>query len=46
MVVKCPFQALQVNLNNDILSNIAIKAAFRESRFLFCDLTPLKKKEK
>lgn len=40
MVVNCPFQVLQVNLN-DILSNIAIKAAFRESRFLFCDLIGL-----
>ena len=41
MVVNHPLQALQVNLNNDILSNIAIKAAFRESRLLFCDLIGL-----
>lgn len=41
MVVNHPLQALQVNLNNDILSNIATKAAFRESRLLFHDLIEL-----
>lgn len=41
MAVNHPLQALQVNLNSDILSNIAIKAAFRESRLWFCDLIGL-----
>lgn len=41
MVVNYPLQMLRVNLNNKILSNLAIKAAFRESRLLFRDLIGL-----
>lgn len=36
-VLNHPLQAFQINLNNDHLSNIAIKAAFRESMYLFHD---------